>query len=122
MTEKKTPTDLAEEVQAWDTGKIDPKDWVDAPDLLPRGAESESISLRMPGKLLAILKEFGHREGVGYQVLIKQWLDDRVRAEYEKLGDQEPKEDAIGQLQRQFKVEGRLSEVERDLSRGASKL
>ena len=117
MTDKKPPTDLVQEVQDWESGQIDPRDWIDAPERIPRVGESESISLRMPKKLLAILREFARREGVGYQVLIKQWLDDRVRAEYEKMkGRQEPREDAIGQLQREFRVlEGRLSEIERDL-------
>ncbi len=114
---KSTDEELAHEVQLWETGQIDPRDWIDAPERIPRIGESESISLRMPKKLLAILKEFARREGIGYQVLIKQWLDDRVRTEYGKMkGEPEPQEDAIGQLQSQFQVlEGRLSEVERDL-------
>ena len=47
-----------------------------------RAKASESISLRLPKPMLVILKEFARREGIGYQVLIKRWLDDRIRAEH----------------------------------------
>src|SRR5688572_7545392 len=47
------------------------------------GAASVAISVRLPGRQLAILKEFAHRRGVGYQTLMKDWLDERIRAEHE---------------------------------------
>jgi len=34
--------------------------------------------------MIAILKEFARRDGIGYQVLIKQWLDDRIRQESQR--------------------------------------
>ncbi len=39
----------------------------------------------MPTKMLTVLKEFARREGVGYQVLLKAWLDDRICAEAAKF-------------------------------------
>jgi len=39
----------------------------------------------MPKALLAVLKAFAEREGIGYQVLIKRWLDDRIREERNRL-------------------------------------
>ena len=35
--------------------------------------------------MVAILKEFAHRSGIGYQVLMKRWLDDRIRQEHERV-------------------------------------
>lgn len=57
--------------------------WEDAPDAVPRNAESVAISLRLPKKMLDILREFARREGkgIGYQALLKRWLDDRIRKE-----------------------------------------
>ena len=57
------------------------EDWEDAPEAVPRAAESSPISIRFPKKMIAILKEFARREGVGYQALIEKWLDDRIRKE-----------------------------------------
>jgi hypothetical protein len=39
----------------------------------------------MPTALLTLLKKFAEREGIGYQVLIKRWLDDRVREERDRM-------------------------------------
>lgn len=72
---------LAAEARAWANGELDPKDWQDAPETIPRYGDSVPISIRIPKKLLTILKEFAAREGIGYQVLMKKWLDDRVRQE-----------------------------------------
>ena len=55
--------------------------WVDAPDAVPRAAESVAVSIRLPKKLLGILREFARREGIGYQVLMKRWLDERIGKE-----------------------------------------
>lgn len=40
-----------------------------------------AISLRLPGRQLQLLKELARREGIGYQTLMKRWLDDRLREE-----------------------------------------
>lgn len=86
MTEKRmTNEELAQEAARWDNGKATPADWQDAPDAVPRAGESVAVSIRLPKKLLNILKEFARREGIGYQVLMKRWLDERVRGEYQRV-------------------------------------
>jgi hypothetical protein len=39
----------------------------------------------MPKALLETLRAFSKREGIGYQVLLKRWLDDRLRLERDRL-------------------------------------
>jgi hypothetical protein len=86
MTEKRlTDEELAREAERWDKREVSPTDWEDAPELVPRVGESVAVSIRMPKQMLAILKEFGRRKGIGYQVLMKRWLDDRIRAEFAQL-------------------------------------
>ena len=51
------------------------------PNLKPT---TESISLRMPGYLLARIKELANSKDVPYQSLIKMFLADRVRRELRK--------------------------------------
>jgi hypothetical protein len=96
MTKKKTkprrsiPTNtphavLAKEVEQIETGGLADARFVDAPEAIPRAKESQLISLRLPVRLLAILRTFAGKEGVGYQVLLKRWLDDRVREEYLRI-------------------------------------
>src|SRR5260370_31310438 len=76
-----TDRELAAEAKAWDERKRTPAGWQDAPEAVPRVAESMAISIRLPRKMLAILKEFADRAGIGYQVLMKNWLDERIRKE-----------------------------------------
>jgi predicted DNA binding CopG/RHH family protein len=76
--------ELAEEARRWDSRESTPAGWEDATDAVPHAKASESISLRLPKAMLAVLKEFARRENIGYQVLIKRWLDDRIRAERER--------------------------------------
>ena len=76
---------LGEEVRKWDSGQIDPRGWTDAPERVPKQKESVSITVRVPSRMLEILKEFARREDIGYQVLMKRWLDDRIRVERDKL-------------------------------------
>lgn len=70
MAERVTPEELAAEAAEWE-----------------KEAEAlfTPISLRMPNDLLLIIREFARREGVGYQVLIKKWLDDRAKEEAKKF-------------------------------------
>jgi len=42
----------------------------------------------VPTPMLEALKALAQREGVGYQVLIKRWLDDRLRKERDRLARQ----------------------------------
>ena len=75
---------LAREASEWTSGTTR-KGFEEAPEAVPRASATQSISLRMPNELLAILKVFAAKRKVGYQVLIKQWLDDRVLAERQEL-------------------------------------
>jgi hypothetical protein len=85
MTEKRmSDHELAEEARRWDSRELTPAGWEDAPDAVPCAKASESISLRLPKAMLAVLKEFARREGIGYQVLMKRWLDDRIRVERQR--------------------------------------
>jgi hypothetical protein len=89
MTEKRaTDEELAQEARRWDSGEVTPAGWEDAPEAVPRAGESVAISLRMPRRMVEILKEFARRSGVGYQVLIKRWLDDRIRQERDRLREE----------------------------------
>ncbi len=40
-----------------------------------------AVSIRLPDKMLAVLKACAERSGVGYQTLVKQWLHDRIQTE-----------------------------------------
>jgi len=85
MSKKRaTDAELAEEARRWDSGEATPAGWKDAPDAVPRAKESVPISLRVPAPMLVLLKEFARREGVGYQVLMKRWLDERIRSERDR--------------------------------------
>ncbi len=79
-------TKLAQEAAHWGAGPVDAGKWDTAPEAVPRADESTAMSLRVPKRMLTILKEFARREGVGYQVLMKRWLDDRIRAEAKRAG------------------------------------
>jgi len=87
--------ELAEEARRWDSRELTPAGWEDAPEAVPRVKASESISLRLPKVMLAILKEFARREKIGYQVLIKRWLDDRIRSEREQRSSVVPSQQVI---------------------------
>ncbi|MCI0821538.1 MAG: hypothetical protein J4N31_04290 [Chloroflexi bacterium] len=79
--------ELDAEATQWESGGTDPSGWIDAPEAIPRVRASTPISLRLPTQMLRILKLFAEREGVGYQVLMKQWLDERIREERDKLAE-----------------------------------
>lgn len=81
--------ELQQEARDWDIRVLTPRNWQSAPEAIPRAAASTTISLRIPTQMLSILKEFAQRQGVGYQVLLKRWLDDRIREEREKIAIQQ---------------------------------
>jgi hypothetical protein len=84
MTDKKgksTPSDLGAEVKLWDEKKINPRTWVDAPESVPGFSQTKPISLRMQVNALKVIKEFARRKGVGYQVLLKMWIDEKIAEE-----------------------------------------
>jgi hypothetical protein len=86
MTEKRmSDEELAEEARRWDERKVTPAGWEDAPEAVPRAKESVAISIRLPRPMVEILKEFARRSGIGYQVLMKRWLDERIRQERERF-------------------------------------
>jgi len=76
---------LAAEAAEWDSRRRTPSGFTDDDEAVPRAHEATAISIRIPNALLALLKKFAEREGIGYQVLIKRWLDDRLRLERERL-------------------------------------
>jgi hypothetical protein len=80
-----TEAEMAEEARRWAEGEMPSEPLVNAPDAVPRAKESVAISLRLPAKMLTVLKEFARRADVGYQVLMKRWLDERIREEREQL-------------------------------------
>jgi predicted DNA binding CopG/RHH family protein len=82
--ERMTDAEMAEEARRWAEGELPAEKLVDAPDAVPRAKESVAISIRLPSQMVSILKEFARRAGIGYQVLMKRWLDDRIRRECEK--------------------------------------
>lgn len=83
---KRTSHDeLAREVELWESGSLTPAGWRDAPEAVPRNRESKLVSIRFPVVMIELLKLFAQQEGIGYQVLIKRWLDDRLRNERDKL-------------------------------------
>ena len=86
INQKRTSSnDLEIEARNWDLRVLTPEDWHDAPEAIPQAAASTMISLRMPIQMLTILKAFAQRQGVGYQVLLKRWLDERIRKERDIL-------------------------------------
>ncbi len=88
-----TEEELAREASRWDSREMTPDDWENAPTAVPRSGETVPISLRMPQTMLRILKEFARREGVGYQVLMKRWLDDRIRSERVQMREAKQRRD-----------------------------
>ena len=86
MTERRlTDEELAEEARRWDRREVTPAGWEDAPDAVPRARESMQVNIRLPRQMVEILKEFARRSGIGYQVLMKRWLDERIRQERERF-------------------------------------
>ena len=78
--------ELAKEAARWTAQSGDGRTWVDAPERVPRTDESVPISVRLPKRMLAILREIARRKNLGYQVLMKRWLDERIRANAKGLG------------------------------------
>lgn len=84
MSKRMSDDELRREAQRWDSRRASPRDLPNAPDAVPRVSESTLISIRLPNTMLALLREFARREGLGYQVLMKRWLDERIRQERER--------------------------------------
>lgn len=84
-TKKASAEELASEVQKWESGAYADESWKDAPEAIVRQSESVSVSIRFPKQMLDVLRAFAEREKIGYQVIIKRWLDDRIAQEYERL-------------------------------------
>lgn len=86
-TRQLNDAELAAEAERWSNREVDLRSWEMAAEAVPRQRESVAISLRLPAKMLDILREFARRRGIGYQVLMKTWLDDRIRSEAHQLRD-----------------------------------
>jgi predicted DNA binding CopG/RHH family protein len=90
MTERRiNEEELAEEARRWDERRVSPVDWEDAPNAVPRAKESVAVSIRLPRQMVEILREFARRTGIGYQVLMKRWLDERIRQERERFREEQ---------------------------------
>ena len=76
---------LAQEARLWDGGALRPADWLDAPDAVPRSAESATVVIRLPKRTLAVVEAFARREGVGCDALVSRWVDERVIEERANL-------------------------------------
>jgi predicted DNA binding CopG/RHH family protein len=76
----------AEEAEFWDTHDSgDYIDWSKAEEAVFPNLKlsSESISIRLPGPLLAHLKSIANEKGVPYQSLMKVYLSEKVDEELE---------------------------------------
>jgi hypothetical protein len=82
---KASAEELGAEVQKWESGAYADESWRDAPEAVVRQSESVSVSIRFPKQMLEVLRVFAEREKIGYQVIIKRWLDERIAQEYERL-------------------------------------
>lgn len=90
-SEESTEIRRARLAQLWSEGQLSGKHWITDPHGIPRVMESEQISLRLPKKLLAVIRTLAERRGIGYQVLLKDWLYDRAHIEAEReLGRDDP--------------------------------
>jgi predicted DNA binding CopG/RHH family protein len=98
---RSTDAELAEEARKWDNRELTPHEWADAPDAAPRAKETVSISIRLPKRMVGILKEFARRTGVGYQVLMKRWLDERIALEHRKIKERIAESERIKAAERQ---------------------
>ena len=61
-----TPDELAAEAARW---LVEPSE----PD-----TGSTQMNIRMPNRMLAVIRGFAKRRGCGYQTLIKEWLHERI--------------------------------------------
>ena len=77
---------LAEEARLWDSGALRPSDWFDAPEAVPRSAESTTVSITISKRMLTVLEAFARREGIGCSALVSRWLDERIIKEGDELG------------------------------------
>ncbi len=75
-----------EEAEFWDThSTADYIDWSKAEETIFPNLKltSESISMRIPGPLLAHIKSLANQKGVPYQSLMKVYLSEKVDEELE---------------------------------------
>lgn len=109
-----SPEELEREAKEWELRELTPGGWQEAPQAIPRVGASTTISLRMPTQMLAVLKAFARRERVGYQVLLKRWLDDRIREERDKITGQQSVTSQRPQID--TKTEPSTPELQQDLT------
>jgi predicted DNA binding CopG/RHH family protein len=80
---KRIEAELAAQARLWDKGEVAKTGWRRAPEAVPLETGSVAISLRLPAQALQIIRELARRKGVGYQILLKQWIDERLREEFQ---------------------------------------
>lgn len=84
MPEKRIPdfATEAEEAQFWRTHSIESYESeledVPPPQILP-GARTQAVSLRLSINILTALKQVAALQGISYQNLIRQWLEEQLR-------------------------------------------
>lgn len=82
-------SEVAREAADWDRRRVTSTNWQDTPEAMPRVGVSQAISIKISNQMLSILKAFARREGIGYQVLMKRWLDERIREECDEFSTRE---------------------------------
>ena len=105
MTNSKTaPIDLAREARRFSADNNFDRDggWSAVDDKSDLDGATVAISVRLPGRQLQLLKEFARREGVGYQTLMKRWLDDRLRDEFEAMREGKSSAERLKQLSKEL--------------------
>lgn len=112
MEKKKIPefASEAEEARFWDTHSIEDfaDDLEDAPPIkISPDARTQPISLRLSIKTLTALKRVATAQGIGYQSLMKQWIEDRLKTE------DQPKRRQLKELVR--KAQGELLQIQDSL-------
>jgi predicted DNA binding CopG/RHH family protein len=70
-----------DEARFWLTHRLDPK-LIEQSVIGPDQSESTTITLRMDPRMLARLKRLARSRYLNYQSMIKQWLAERLEAEF----------------------------------------
>jgi predicted DNA binding CopG/RHH family protein len=109
MTKKRIP-DFATEVEEahfWRTHSIEEYESeledMPPPQLLPE-ARTQAVSLRLSVGTLTALKQIAGARGIGYQTLIKQWLEERLQQ------SENPSQHRLEELV--YKAQGALKEAQ----------
>ena len=75
-----------EEVQYWLTHRLDAK-LIEESAAGADQSESTTITLRIDPRMLARVKRLARSRYLNYQSMIKQWISERLEAEFRERGD-----------------------------------